>query len=437
LNAPAKRLPLGLMAWRALSLAAQPFAPLLLSQRAARGKEDRARMKERLGIAGRPRPDGKLVWVHGASVGESLAALPLIERLQAQMPGTSVLVTSGTVTSARMMQARLPQGAIHQFVPLDTPRAVSRFLDHWKPDAGLFVESDLWPNLILAAAARSIPLALVNARISARSAAGWNRARGTVKRLLAAFDAVLAQDEEIAARFRALGARNVTIAGSLKADAPPLACDETALAALQSQIGARPVLLAAQTHSGEDETVLPAHDMLRARFPDLLTIIVPRHLERAADIEMLCGARAARRRSLGQAISEQTQVYIADTLGELGLFYRLAPFAFVGGTLVPMGGHNPLEPAVLNRAVLAGPHRASAVTAYQAILGAQGFGSVTSSGDIAREAARLFGDVHGTQAAGAAAARGAATLAGAVARTLAVLQALLSDRAGLRDHAHA
>ena len=430
MKAPAKqKLPLGLLAWRAMSLAAQPFAPLLLSQRAARGKEDRARMKERLGVAGRTRPNGRLVWVHGASVGESLAALPLIEQLQTQMPGTSVLVTSGTVTSARMMQARLPQGAIHQFVPLDTPRAVSRFLDHWKPDAGLFVESDLWPNLILAAAARNIPLALVNARISARSAAGWKRARGTVKRLLGAFDAVLAQDEEIAARFRGLGARNVSVAGSLKADAPPLGCDETALTALQSQIGTRPVLLAAQTHSGEDETVLPAHDMLRARFPDLLTIIVPRHLERAADIEMLCGARAARRRSLGHAISEQTQVYIADTLGELGLFYRLAPFAFVGGTLVPMGGHNPLEPAVLKRAVLAGPHRASAVTAYQAILGAQGFGSVASSGDIAREAARLFGDPPGTQAAGAAASRGAATLAGAVARTLIVLQTLLHDHA--------
>jgi 3-deoxy-D-manno-octulosonic-acid transferase len=435
LKPPAKqKLPLGLLAWRVLSLAAQLFAPLLLSQRAARGKEDRARMKERLGVTAQPRPDGRLVWVHGASVGESLAALPLIEQLQAQMPGTSVLVTSGTVTSARMMQARLPpsngsHAAFHQFVPLDTPRAVARFLDHWKPDAGLFVESDLWPNLILAAATRNIPLALVNARISARSAAGWKRAPGTAKRLLAAFDAVLAQDEEIAARFRALGARNVTVAGSLKADAPPLGCDATALTALQAQIGARPVLLAAQTHSGEDETVLPAHDMLRARFPDLLTIIVPRHLERAGDIEMLCGARAARRRSLGHAISEQTQVYIADTLGELGLFYRLAPFAFVGGTLVPMGGHNPLEPAVLKRAVLAGPHRASAVTAYQAILGAQGFGSVTSSGDIAREAARLFGDRDGTSAAGAAAARGAATLAGAVARTLAVLQTLLRDHA--------
>jgi 3-deoxy-D-manno-octulosonic-acid transferase len=424
--APANKiLPLGLLAWRALGVAAEPFAPLLLSQRAARGKEDRARLNERLGTASLARPDGKLIWVHGASVGESLAALPLIEKLLEGGPDLRVLVTSGTVTSARMMNLRLPKGAIHQFVPLDTPRAVGRFLDHWRPDAGLFVESDLWPNLILAAAARGVRLALVNARISARSAANWRRAPKTAKALLGAFDAVLAQDEEIAARFRGLGARNVMVAGSLKADAPPLSCDEAALAALKAQIDGRPVLLAAQTHPGEDETVLPAHDMLRARFADLLTIIVPRHVERGGNIEMLCGGRAVKRRATGEAISRQTQVYIADTLGELGLFYRLAPFCFIGGTLVPMGGHNPLEPAVLQRAVLAGPHRASAVTAYEAILGAQGFGGVSSSSDIAREAGRLFADADAAAAAGQAASRGAATLAGAVTRTIGVVQTLL------------
>jgi 3-deoxy-D-manno-octulosonic-acid transferase len=422
-----RRLPAGLIAWRGLGLAAQPFAPLLLSQRAARGKEDRARLAERLGIAGRARPEGKLVWVHGASVGESLAALPLIERLRAD--GINALVTSGTVTSARIMQARLPPDAIHQFVPLDMPRAVARFLDHWRPDAGLFVESDLWPNLILAAQARGVRLVLVNARISAKSAAGWRYAPRTAEVLLGAFDAVLAQDEEIAARFRGLKARNVAVAGSLKADAPPLACDPCALALLQNQIGKRPLLLAAQTHPGEDETVLPAHDMLKARFPDLLTIIVPRHPERGPDIEALCGGRAARRRAADGEITAQTQVYIADTLGELGLFYRLAPFSFIGGTLVPMGGHNPLEPAVLERAVLAGPSRASAASAYDAILGAQGFGGVQSAGDIAREAARLLASPDTAVEAGRAAARGVATLAGAVARTMAVLQNLLQDHA--------
>jgi 3-deoxy-D-manno-octulosonic-acid transferase len=421
------RQPLGITAWRALSGIASPFAPLLLSRRAARGKEDPARMKERLGIAGMSRAPGKMIWVHGASVGESLSALPLIEKLLQR--NFSVLVTSGTVTSAQIMQARLPQGAVHQYVPLDTPRATARFLDHWKPALGLFVESDLWPNLILTAARRGIPLALVNARISERSATGWNRARQTARALLEAFTLVLAQDDDIAARFRNLGARDVRVVGSLKADAPPLAADEAALAELCAAIGQRPVLLASQTHPGEDETVLPAHDLLRARHPDLLTILVPRHPERGGDIAMLCGERSVVRRSQGGAIAADTAVYVADTLGELGLFYRLAHFCFLGGTLVPLGGHNPLEPAALHCAVLAGPHRANSARAFEAILGAQGFGSVASSADIAREAARLIGDAPGTRTAGDAAARGAATQSGAVTRTLEALDSLLKSDA--------
>ena len=418
-----KSLPPGLRLWRVFTAAASPFAGLLLSQRAARGKEDRARLNERLGIASLARPAGRLVWVHGASVGESLAALPLIEKLLAH---GSVLVTSGTVTSAKVMAMRLPKGAIHQFVPLDTPRAVTRFLDHWKPEAGLFVESDLWPNLVLEAAARGVRLALVNARISEKSATGWSRAPKSGRALIQAFDAVLAQDEEIAERFRKLGARDVLVAGSLKADAPPLACDGAALAALKAQIGTRPLLIAAQTHPGEDETVLPAHDILRQRFADLLTIIVPRHPERGPDIAMLCGGRKAARRAAGEEIGGETEIYIADTMGELGLFYRLAPFCFIGGTLVPLGGHNPLEPALLHCAILSGPHRANAVQAYDAILSAQGFGLVASANGIAREAGRLIGDPAAASAAGAAAARGAATQSGAVAKTITVLEKLIA-----------
>ena len=412
-----------LTAWRWLTWLASPAAPLLLRERAARGKEDRTRINERLGVAGRPRPAGRLVWIHGASVGESLAALPLIEKLL-EDADTHVLVTSGTVASAALLERRLPPRAFHQFVPLDTPGAVTRFLDHWKPDAGLFVESDLWPNLILTARARGVRLALINARISARSAQGWRKARKSVAALLGAFDMVLAQDEDVAARFRDLGAHHVQMVGSLKADAPPLPVDEAMLGAMRAQIGNRPVLLAAQTHPGEDETILPAHDLLRARFPDLLTIIVPRHIERGGDIAMLCGARANRRRSTGDVITAQTSIYIADTLGELGLFYRLAPFCFLGGTLVPMGGHNPLEPAALHCAVLAGPHIANARPAFDAILAAQGFGLVANSADIAREAARLLSGPATTQAAGAAAAHGASTLAGAVARTIATLKTM-------------
>lgn len=421
------RLPLGLHAWRWLGIALTPLAPLLLRERAARGKEDRARMGERLGIASATRPEGRLVWIHGASVGESLAALPLIERLLAQ--DIRVLVTSGTVTSASMMQARLPAGAIHQYVPLDTPRAVTRFLEHWRPDAGLFVESDLWPNLLLEAQSRGVKLGLINARISERSAAGWKRAPQMARTLLGAFDIILAQDEDFAARFRALGARNVTVAGSLKADAPPLPCDESALAAMKAMIADRPVLLAAQTHPGEDETVLPAHDALRIRFPDLLTIIVPRHVERGADIAMLCGSRICARRSAGEPITPGTAIYIADTMNELGLFYRLSPFCFLGGTLVPMHGHNPLEPAVLDCAILAGPSRTNSARAFAAVLEAQGFGDVRTSGDIAQEAERLLADPQAARAAGLAAARGAATLSGAVEKTVAALKLLLDSDA--------
>jgi 3-deoxy-D-manno-octulosonic-acid transferase len=416
------RLPLGLYAWRWLGIAMTPLAPLLLRQRAARGKEDPARMAERLGQASIARPLGQLIWIHGASVGESLAALPLIERLAVDK--VPVLVTSGTVTSAGMMQVRLPPGAIHQYVPLDTPKAAARFLDHWRPSIGLFVESDLWPNLLLEARRRGIKLALINARISERSAAGWKRAPRMAEALLGAFDLILAQDEDFAMRFRALGARGVTVAGSLKADAPPLSCDENDLRELKKAIGARPLLLAAQTHPGEEETVLPAHDALRARFRDLLTIIVPRHVERGADIAMLCGSRKVARRALGEPITAETAIYVADTMNELGLFYRLSRFCFLGGTLVPMHGHNPLEPAALHCAVLAGPSRANSAQAFEAVLGAQGFGDVGSSHDIAREAERLLLDPEKARMAGEAAAQGAARLSGAVEKIIAAVKSL-------------
>ena len=419
----------GLNAWRMLGHALQPLAPLWLRHRVARGKEETERLPERLGVAGKARPDGRLVWVHGASVGESLAALPLIEKLMAD--GFHVLVTSGTVTSAAMMARRLPARigdavAIHQYVPLDLPGAVARFLDHWRPEAGLFVESDLWPTLIGAARARGIRLALINARMSENSAQGWRRAPKTAAALLSAFDLCLAQDDAIAARFAGLGARGVTVVGSLKADAAPLDADETALAALRGEIGTRPVLLAAQTHEGEDETILPAHDALRQAFPDLLTIIVPRHTTRGENIAMLCGPRPSARRALQQAVTPLTAVYIADTMGELGLFYRLASFCFLGGSLVPMGGHNPLEPAALGCAVLAGPHTASAAGAFNAIFTAQGFGAVASSSDIAREAGRLIAHPEAALQAGEAARQGAATLQGAVAKSAALLEGLLA-----------
>ncbi len=420
-------LPLGLFVYRKATGVFSPISKILLRQRAARGKEDVTRLAERQGLASRPRPAGPLVWVHGASVGECVSALPLITQLCEKK--INVLITSGTVTSAQVMAKQMPAGAIHQFVPVDTPQATARFLEHWKPDVGLFVDSDLWPNLLLGAKARGVKLAMVNARISPKSFENWKRALRTVKTLLDCFEVCLAQDEAIAARFKELGASNVQVVGSLKSDAPALAADETKLADLRSSIGGRPVFLAAQTHPGEDETILPAHDILRRQFPELLTILVPRHTERGKDIEMLCGARPSARRSAGLLPTSVTEVYIADTMGELGLFYRLAPFAFIGGTLVPMGGHNPLEAAKLGCAVMAGPHLFNSASAFAEIFMAQGFGQVLSSSDIVALSAELLASPDKAKTSGAAAQAGAATLGGAVATTASVVETLLGHHA--------
>jgi 3-deoxy-D-manno-octulosonic-acid transferase len=420
-------MPLGITAYRFATAALSPVAPALLDRRRRNGKEDRERASERLGISEIPRPGGELVWVHGASNGECLAALPLIETFVSS--DFNVLVTSGTVTSAMLMRERLPRGAFHQFVPIDSPAATARFLKHWRPTVGLFVDSDLWPNLILGAKAAGTRLALVNARMSQRSFESWRWAPKTAATILGAFDVCLAQDEEIAARFRRLGSGDVRVVGSLKADAPPLPFDAAMLAELEETTRDRLTLLAAQTHPGEDETILPAHDMLRSRYPQLLTIIVPRHPARGAEIAALCGTRKYRQRSKHNRVEPDTSVYIADTMGELGLFYRIVPFAFVGGTLVPMGGHNPLEAARLRCAVLAGPHTFNSASAFRAVLEAQGIGRVSSSGDIAALAARLFDEREFAKSLGDAAARGALSLGGAVEKTYSAVSTLLRNHA--------
>jgi 3-deoxy-D-manno-octulosonic-acid transferase len=291
----------------------------------------------------------------------------------------------------------------------------------------LFVDSDIWPNLVLGARERGVRLALVNARMSRRSFESWRLVPATAGALLAAFETCLAQDDEIAARFRGLGAHDVRTIGSLKADAPILPADAENLEALRQAIGARPVFLAAQTHPGEEETILPAHDALRRTFADLLTIVVPRHPARGKNIAMLCGTRNCRLRSSGQDPAPDTAVYIADTMNELGLFYRLAPFAFVGGSLVRHGGQNPLEPAKLDCAVLAGPHTFNFTSAYETIFQAQGAGRVTTTGEIAALAASLFADPTKAHGLGQAAHAGAQSLGGAVAKTTEIVEKMLAD----------
>jgi 3-deoxy-D-manno-octulosonic-acid transferase len=358
-------------------------------------------------------------------VGECLSVLPLIHALLEE-PGRSVLVTSGTVTSADLMRERLPARAFHQFVPIDVPSAIRRFLDHWRPDAGLFVDSELWPNLLSASRGRGVKLALVNGRMSARSFAGWRRAAASARSILSCFNICLAQDETSAGHLRLLGANDVRVSGNLKADIQPEPPEPGDLAALSQAVGGRPIFLAASTHPGEDETILPAHDALRREFSNLLTIIAPRHPTRGSDIAMLCGTRTVLRRSQSALPKPDTAVYVADTIGELPLFYSIAPFAFIGGSLIHHGGQNPLEAARLERAVMAGPHTENFAVAFDAIFAAQGYGRVRSCVDIVVLARRWLTDAAYVLSAGAAAQEAAAQLGGALEKTRHAIESLLS-----------
>ena len=292
----AERLPLTLRAYRLLMSAATPVASMVLSHRLRKGKEHAVRLPERRGEANIPRPAGRLIWFHGASVGEMNAIFPLIERVRAQ--NLNVLVTSGTVTSAGVAEKRLPPDVIHQFSPVDLPQFAARFLDHWKPDLGLFVESDLWPSMIMAASERNVPLILINGRLSERSFNRWRMMPRTIGALLRRFDLCLAQSTDDGARYAGLGAPRISTTGNLKLDVPAPAADENKLAALQDVLGTRPVITAASTHPGEETEIVDAHRRLKHSFPGLLTIIAPRHPERGqgiAEIAKVAGLTAVLR----------------------------------------------------------------------------------------------------------------------------------------------
>ncbi len=346
---------LALRSYRAAGRLAAPLVDFALRRRERAGKEDTARRGERRGRASLPRPAGRLVWLHAASVGETMAALGLVERLAAT--GASVLVTTGTVTSAEIAAARLPAGALHQFVPADVAAWVDRFLDHWRPDVAVFVESEIWPATILALARRRIPQILVNARISERSARRWGLFDGLPRALFGRLALVLAQSDEDADRLRRLGAPKVVVTGNLKFDGSPLTVDEAELARLEAAIDGRPTWVAASTHAGEEAIVATAHLTARADVPGLLCVLAPRHPRRGDEVRAVLAAAglSVASRSLGETPGAETDVYLADTIGEMGLVYRLAPIAFVGGSLVPRGGQNPIEPARLGVGVLHGP----------------------------------------------------------------------------------
>jgi 3-deoxy-D-manno-octulosonic-acid transferase len=345
----------------------EPLAPAVLQARARRGKEDPHRLAERLGRATRPRPAGPMVWLHGVSVGESLSLLPLIAALRAERPGLGMLVTSGTVTSAKLLADRLPAGVIHQFAPIDGPRAVGRFLDYWRPRLGVMVESELWPNLICAAAQRAFPLALLSARITESTARGWGRAPATIRALLGAFDLIQPQDAASDARLQRLGARTgPTLNLKRLGEAPP--ADPSELRRLSPAIGSRQVVLGASTHPGEEALVAAAWRQAVTGGPPSLLILAPRHPHRGAAIaaELRQAHFEVARRSAGEALTPSTAVYLADTLGELGLWLRLAQVAVIGGGFIAgPGGHNPMEAARVGKPVITGSHVANAEDIYR------------------------------------------------------------------------
>jgi len=353
--------PWSLAAYRAAVGLASPLAAALLRARARQGKEDPARLEERLGHASAPRPPGSLIWMHAVSVGESLSLLPLIAALQAERPDLGLLVTSGTIASAEILARRLPDGAVHQYAPIDTPDAVSRFLGHWRPNVGIFVESELWPNLVLAAHEGGARLALVSARMTERSAGRWATRPAAARAMLASFDLILAQDAASERRLTRLGGE---VAGrlNLKLLGAPLPFDPSELAALKASLAGRQVVVAASTHAGEEAPIVAAVAMLS---PRPLTIVAPRHPERTAEIARdLSGHRLAVR-SAGDTVGPEIDVYLADTLGELGFFLAAADVAVMAGSFGrAVGGHNPLEAARLGIGVITGPDIANHADAF-------------------------------------------------------------------------
>lgn len=405
----------------------EPLAPALLRRRADRGKEDAARLSERLGRPALARPDGPLAWLHGVSVGESLSLLPLIAGLRVRRPDLKLLVTSGTVTSAEVLAKRLPEGVIHQFAPVDAPGAAARFLDHWRPGAALFVESELWPNLIVAAKSRGVRLALLSARMTEASAKGWSRAPATARVLLRAFDLILPQDAATQARLARLGgdlgpSLNLKLVG----DAPPV--DATVAASLKAGAGGRRIVLAASTHPGEEPLIAEAFRAAARDGPPAVLAVAPRHPDRGPQVaaELRALGFTVARRAAGEALGATTTAYVADTLGELGAFYAAADAVVMGGSFVPgVGGHNPLEAARLEAAIVTGPHVSNAREIYAEMLADAAVIEAADGPALARHVGGLLANPVIAQRIGEAASAYAGRQGAALADALALIDPLL------------
>jgi 3-deoxy-D-manno-octulosonic-acid transferase len=410
-----------------LATVGAPLLRVMLRLRLRRGKEIAARLAERRGIEGMARPAGRLIWLHAASMGETMSILPVVAELVQLSPATTVLVTTGTVTSAALFARRAPAlggRVLHRFVPLDVPGWVGRFLDHWRPDAAAMVESELWPNMLAACRRRRVRLMLINGRMSDRSYRRWRLLPRVIRPLLSAFTLVQAQSQDDADRLQALGAPQVSTPGNLKFAAPALPVDRVELDRLAHVLSGRPVWLAACTHPGEEAVAIAIHHALAPRHPGLLTIIAPRHAERGADVAGLAGTQPVTRRALHQDPPVESGLWIADTMGELGLLYRLCRIVFVGKSLAVFGGQNPLEPARLGCAVAVGPRTENLREAVALLRASGGLTVVEDGAGLRTWVEALLSDPARTASLGqacAAAAQSASDLPQRVARALAVL----------------
>jgi len=358
-------------AYTGLTKVLAPALPLWLKHRAKVGKEDPIRQSERFGQASITRPAGQLFWMHGASVGEVTMILPLIDKVLAEYPNAHVLVTSGTTTSAELMAKRLPASAFHQYIPLDTPKAVTAFLEHWKPDIAIWSESEIWPNLLLQTKARNIPMALINARMSEKSLNSWFKRRKSGLRLFGCFDVILAGDNPTANGLSKILGQKVESIGNLKNAASALSVNLNELAELKKSIGERPVWIAASVHQAESYSVLLAHEEVLKSFPEALLVYAMRHpTEKAVNnLKINSPNQIFVQRSNGGIPTKQTSVFLFDTLGEMGLSYSLSDVAFVAGSLrSDLMGHNPLEPARLNIPTVTGPYISSFEDTYAPFL---------------------------------------------------------------------
>ena len=406
-----------LQTYRWLGAAIYPFMGTYVAVRMTRGKEERGRRHERYGYSKLQRPDGPLIWVHAASVGETGAVSSLIQKIRAL--GINVILTTGTVTSASFARDRLGPDILHQYVPLDMKPAVSRFLNHWQPDLAIFAESEIWPMTILELGARRIPQVLINGRMSDRSFRRWKKRIALAESLFENLSHVAAQTDQDGERFYMLGARPVTVTGNLKADVDVPPVDEAERRRLSSEIGDRARWAAISTHDGEELAAARVHKALSKYRPGLLTIIVPRHPDRTPGLKKTLEDRGltVACRSTGDPVTPATDIFLGDTIGEMGLYLRLTDIAFVGKSLIGEGGQNPLEPAMLGTAILSGPNVSAFTEAYEKLTEARGARIVDDEATLAKTVHHLLSQPKVCEAMARAGARVVGEMGGALDRT--------------------